>query len=45
LSLADSKFPSEWMVLARDPRWIPPVVQVATPLWSDDFSNIRGVLR
>lgn len=54
-SLADGKFPSEWMVLARDPadfgalardpRWIPPVVQAATPLWSDDFSNILSVLR
>ena len=54
-SLNDGKFPSEWMVLARDPadfgalardpRWIPPVVQATTPLWSDDFSNILSVLR
>ena len=54
-SLTDGKFPSEWMVLARDPadfgalardpRWNPPVVQATTPLWSDDFSNILSVLR
>jgi spermidine synthase len=54
-SLADGKFPSEWMVLARDPadfgalardpRWIAPVVPAKTPLWSDDFSNILSVLR
>jgi hypothetical protein len=54
-SFADGKFPSEWMVLARDradlgslvrdPRWIPPVIGAATPLWTDDFSNILSVLR
>ena len=54
-SLADGKFPSEWMVIARDradlgalatdPRWSPPVVAAATPLWTDDFSNILTVLR
>jgi hypothetical protein len=54
-SLADGKFPSEWMVLARDardlgrltsdPRWTAPRVQPATPLWTDDFSNILSVLR
>jgi spermidine synthase len=54
-SLTDGKFPSEWMVLARDPadfgalardaRWIPPAVKAGTPLWSDDFSNILSVLR
>lgn len=54
-SFSDGKVPSEWMVLARDaadfgalardPRWVPPVVQAQTPLWSDDFSNILSVLR
>ena len=54
-SLADGKFPSEWMVIARsradlgalvnDARWKPPVVAAGTPLWTDDFSNILSVLR
>jgi hypothetical protein len=54
-SLTDGKFPSEWMVIARnradlgalvdDPRWTPPAVDAATPLWTDDFSNILSVLR
>jgi hypothetical protein len=54
-SLEAGKFPSEWMVLARDPadlgvlahdpRWIPPAVAPWTPLWTDDFSNILSVLR
>ena len=54
-SFADGKFPSEWMVLARDPRdlgrltadprWTAPQVQPSTPLWTDDFSNILSVLR
>ena len=54
-SFADGKFPSEWMVMARDradlgalgsdPRWKPPVVSESTPLWTDDFSNILSVLR
>ena len=54
-SFADGKFPSEWMVIARtpedlgalvrDPRWKAPVVQAATPLWTDDFSNILSVMR
>lgn len=54
-SLTDGKFPSEWMVMARtrgdlgalaaDPRWTAPPVTAATPLWSDDFSNILSVLR
>ena|SRR5436190_1515229 len=54
-SFTDGKFPSEWMVLARDradfgalgsdPRWKPPVVAETTPLWTDDFSNILSVLR
>ena len=54
-SFADGKFPSEWMVLARDraslgalvqdARWRAPVVHASTPLWTDDFSNILSVLR
>jgi spermidine synthase len=54
-SFSEGKFPSEWMVLARDraalgglagdPRWKPPVVAPTTPLWTDDFSNILSVLR
>jgi hypothetical protein len=54
-SLAEGKFPSEWMVIARsradlgalidDPRWKPPVIAADTPLWTDDFSNILSVLR
>jgi spermidine synthase len=54
-SLTDGKFPSEWMVIARnradlgalvnDPRWKAPAVAPTTPLWTDDFSNILSVLR
>jgi hypothetical protein len=54
-SFAEGKFPSEWMVLARDraslgallqdSRWKAPVVRASTPLWTDDFSNILSVLR
>jgi hypothetical protein len=54
-SFADGKFPSEWMVLARDradlgglghdKRWIAPPIRPSTPLWTDDFSNILSVLR
>jgi hypothetical protein len=54
-SLEEGKFPSEWMVIARDPadlgdlvrdpRWQAPVVQASTPLWTDDFSNILSVMR
>ena len=54
-SLAVGKFPSQWMVVAREPRdlgglttdarWGPPVVAPSTPLWTDDFSNILSVLR
>ncbi len=49
------KFPSEWLVVARDRRdlgslttdvrWKAPVVADTTPLWTDDFSNILSVLR
>lgn len=54
-SFSEGKFPSEWMVLARDrsdlgtlttdPRWKAPVVAPSTPLWTDDFSNILSVIR
>jgi hypothetical protein len=54
-SFDEGKFPSEWMVLARDPgdlgklardpRWAQPPVRPSTPLWTDDFSNILSVLR
>jgi hypothetical protein len=30
--------------LAIDPRWITPAIPRATPLWTDDFSNILSVL-
>jgi hypothetical protein len=54
-SMKVGKFPSEWMVMARDardlgtltsdPRWKAPVVPQSTPLWTDDFSNILSVIR
>jgi hypothetical protein len=31
--------------LARDPRWRTPPGQLAAPVWTDDFSNLLGVLR
>jgi len=53
-SLTVGKFPSEWMVVARDlrelgnlpgdARWRQPEVPPTTPLWTDDFSNILSVL-
>jgi len=30
--------------LGADPRWLTPRVPDGTPLWTDDFSNIVGVL-
>jgi spermidine synthase len=49
------KFPSEWFVVARDrqdfgrlnfdSRWSVPHPTAATPLWTDDFSNILSVIR
>ena len=46
---------SEWMALAvrpqdlgplaGSPRWRTPQIAEATPLWSDDFSNLLGVVR
>ena len=54
-SMTLGKLPSDWMVLARrrddfgplvdDPRWVVPVVSPTAPLWTDDFSNIVGVLK
>jgi len=54
-SLTEGKFPSEWMIIARDrrdlgsltsdARWIAPVIPTTTRLWTDDFSNILSVLR
>jgi hypothetical protein len=54
-SLAVGKFPSEWMVMARDARdlgsltadarWKAPIVPPTTRLWTDDFSNILSVIR
>jgi len=54
-SLSLGKFPSQWMVVAKDPRdfgslaadrrWQRPEATAATPLWTDDFSNILSVLR
>ncbi|PWT86447.1 MAG: hypothetical protein C5B57_01055 [Blastocatellia bacterium] len=48
------KTESHWVVMARadrdlgalqsDPRWSPPALTASTPLWTDDFSNILGVL-
>jgi len=49
------KTASEWVMLARsrddlssltsDPEWAAPAVTAATPLWTDDFSNILSVLQ
>ncbi len=49
------KSASHWVFMARDrrdlgqlvtdPRWTPPAAPLSTPLWTDDFSNIVGVLR
>ncbi len=54
-SMMLGKLPSDWMVLARrredlgpladDPRWIVPATSPGAPLWTDDFSNIVGVLK
>ncbi len=50
----EGKQASQWVVVARkaadvaalrsDPRWSPLAAPPATPLWSDDFSNILSVL-
>jgi hypothetical protein len=51
---AEGKTGSHWIAMARtradlgklvdDPRWTPLVASTATPLWTDDFSNILSVL-
>ncbi len=51
---AAGQTPSDWIVMARDPadlgalvrdpRWFAPALIPSTPLWTDDFSNILGVL-
>jgi hypothetical protein len=51
----DGKMPSRWVVLARTPEDLGPLMQDAgwtrvpasagAPLWTDDFSNILNVLR
>jgi hypothetical protein len=48
------KSESHWVFMARDrrdlgqlvtdSRWTPPTAPLSTPLWTDDFSNIVGVL-
>jgi len=50
----EGKSDSNWVVVARtkedllgldaDPRWTPPEQLAGAPLWTDDFSNIIGVL-
>ena len=51
---ASDKAPSWWVMMARTPgdlgalardvRWTVPKVAAATPLWTDDFSNVFDVL-
>ena len=47
--------PSVWVVLARDegdfgqiahsaPRWVPLAADAGDPLWTDDYTNVLGVL-
>ena len=53
-SWAEGKRGSQWIVLSRKPTdiaplirhagWIPLTASPSTPLWTDDFSNILGVL-
>ena len=50
-----SRLDSTWVAMARrhedlggastDPRWQPLAPSASTPLWTDDFSNILGVLK
>jgi hypothetical protein len=52
---ASGREPSQWLVMARselglgairnDPAWHPVAVSPETPVWTDDFSNLAGVLR
>jgi hypothetical protein len=51
----NGRFPSRWVVmahqradlgaLARDPRWAPLAPRPGTRVWTDDFSNILGVIK
>ncbi len=51
----DGKMPLTWVIMARrkedfrgllaNAHWKPILVSKATPLWTDDFSNILAVLR
>jgi hypothetical protein len=52
---AEAKRPSVWVVLARDendlgqiahsaPRWVRLASNAGDPLWTDDYSNVLGVL-
>jgi SAM-dependent methyltransferase len=52
--LAEGQNHSDWVVmsrpgdvapLTRDARWTAPDVTPATPAWTDDFSNIVGILK
>jgi hypothetical protein len=53
-AITPGQFSSDWMVMARnegdlgslaiDARWSVPAIPQATPLWTDDFSNILSVL-
>ena len=52
---AEAMRPSVWVVLARDendvgqiarsaPRWVRLVADAGDPLWTDDYTNVLGVL-
>jgi spermidine synthase len=53
-ALALGLCPSDWVVMARDPsdlgaliadrKWRAPAVASSTPLWTDDFSDLIGVI-
>jgi hypothetical protein len=48
-------FPSKWVVtawqrsdlcgIARDPRWQPPRVKLGSKTWTDDYSNLLGIIK
>jgi spermidine synthase len=52
---AEGRYASEWMLMARspeafgplvdDPRWTHPPVPAGTHVWTDDFSDVLGVLK
>ena len=52
---AEGRYASEWMLMARssealgalveDPRWTHPIVPAGTHVWTDDFSDVLGVLK